>query len=79
MAKMKLSETTFSLIPEGTTTFKVMEVNDKKYEDFGKLEVKLQTVKGETHIERFTLIKKSGEINEGRSKSVVLFRPYVPK
>ena len=69
MAKMKLSETTFSLIPEGTTTFKVMEVNDKKYEDFGKLEVKLQTVKGETHIERFTLIKKSGEINEGALKA----------
>ena len=55
MAKMKLSESNFKLIPEGVTTFKVMEVNDSKYEDFGKLEVKLQTAKGETHIERFGL------------------------
>ena len=38
MAKMKLAESTFTLIPEGTTTFKVMEVNDEKYEDYGKLE-----------------------------------------
>ena len=69
MAKMKLSESTFTLIPEGVTTFKVMEVNDEKYEDFGKLEVKLQTVKGETHIERFTLLNAKGEVNEGALKA----------
>lgn len=69
MAKMKLSESTFSLIPEGVTTFKVMEVNDEKYEDFGKLEVKLQTAKGETHIERFGLTKANGELNEGALKA----------
>ena len=46
-----------------------MEVNDSKYEDFGKLEVKLQTAKGETHIERFGLTKKNGEINEGALKA----------
>lgn len=69
MAKMKLSESTFTLIPEGVTTFKVMEVNDEKYEDFGKLEVKLQTVKGETHIERFNLTKSNGELNEGALKA----------
>ena len=69
MAKMKLSENTFKLIPEGTTTFKVMEVNDSKYEDFGKLEVKLQTAKGETHIERFGLLNKKGEVNEGALKA----------
>lgn len=69
MAKMKLSESTFSLIPEGVTTFKVMEVDDSKYEDFGKLAVKLQTVKGETHTENFTLIKKGGELNEGALKA----------
>ena len=62
MAKMKLAESTFTLIPEGTT-------NDEKYEDFGKLEVKLQTAKGETHIERFTLIKSNGELNEGALKA----------
>lgn len=69
MAKMKLSESTFTLIPEGITTFKVMEVNDEKYEDFGKLEVKLQTAKGETHVERFTLLKANGELNEGALKA----------
>lgn len=69
MAKMKLSESTFTLIPEGTTIFKVMEVDDSKYDDFGKLAVKLQTSKGETHTENFTLIKANGEINEGALKA----------
>ena len=69
MAKMKLSESTFKLIPEGTTTFKVMEVNDSKYEDFGKLEVKLQTAKGETHIERFSFYTNKGDINQGALKA----------
>ena len=69
MAKMKLSEATFTLIPEGTHTFKVMEVDDTKYEDFGKIAVKLQTVKGETHTENFTLIKANGDLNEGALKA----------
>lgn len=69
MAKMKLSESTFTLIPEGVTIFKVMEVDDSKYDDFGKLAVKLQTAKGETHTENFTLIKANGEINEGALKA----------
>ena len=69
MAKMKLAESTFTLIPEGVTTFKVMEVDDSKYEDFGKIAVKLQTAKGETHVERFTLIKANGELNEGALKA----------
>ena len=69
MAKVKLSESTFSLIPEGSTIFKVMEVDDSKYEDFGKLSVKLQTAKGETHVETFSLIKKGGELNEGALKA----------
>lgn len=69
MAKMKLSEATFKIIPEGVTTFKVMEVDDTKYEDFGKIAVKLQTAKGETHTENFTLIKANGELNEGALKA----------
>lgn len=69
MAKMKLSESGFSMIPEGSTTFKVMEVDDSKYEDFGKLAVKLQTAKGETHVETFTLIKPNGDLNEGALKA----------
>lgn len=69
MAKIKLSESNFKIIPEGTTTFKITEVDDSKYEDFGKLAVKMQTAKGETHIERFSLIKKGGELNEGALKA----------
>lgn len=69
MAKIKLSESTFTLIPEGTYTFKVMEVNDEKYEDFGKLEVKLQTADGKTHSEKFTLRKNNGDLNEGALKA----------
>ena len=69
MAKMKLSESTFKIIPEGTATFKVTEVDDTKYEDFGKIAVKLQTAKGETHTENFTLIKANGDINEGALKA----------
>jgi hypothetical protein len=66
---MKLSESTFSLIPEGSTIFKVVEVDDSKYDDFGKLAVKLQTAKGETHTETFTLVKPNGELNEGALKA----------
>lgn len=69
MAKMKLSESTFTLIPEGSTIFKVMEVDDSKYEDFGKIAVKLQTAKGETHTENFTLVKPNGDLNEGALKA----------
>lgn len=69
MAKMTLSKSTFNIISEGVHTFKVMEVNDEKYEDFGKLEVKLQNAKGETHVERFTLLKANGELNEGALKA----------
>lgn len=69
MAKIKLSESTFTLIPEGVTTFKVMEVDDTKYEDYGKITVKLQTAKGETHTETFTLIKANGDLNEGALKA----------
>lgn len=65
MAKIKLSESGFSIIPEGVTTFKVTNVDDSKYEDFGKLEVELQTAKGQKHIEKFTLTKGNGELNEG--------------
>lgn len=69
MAKISLAEGGFTLIPEGTTIFKVMEVDDSKYEDFGKLEVKMQTAKGQKHTERFTLTKANGELNEGALKA----------
>jgi hypothetical protein len=42
-----------------------MEVDDSKYDDFGKLSVKLQTAKGEIHNETFSLVGKNNEVNEG--------------
>ena len=69
MAKMTLAANTFELLPEGVHIFKVMEVDDSKYEDYGKLEVKLQTKEGKKHSERFALIKNDGEINEGALKA----------
>ena len=65
MAKIKLTESTFRLIPEGVTTFKVTKVDDSKYEDFGKLLVELQTAKGEKHTEKFSFKTAKGELNEG--------------
>lgn len=72
MAIIKLSDGGYSLIPEGVTTFKVVKVDDSKYEKFGKLEVTLQTKEGKTHVERFGLmksVKSKMEINEGAIKA----------
>lgn len=69
MAKIKLSESTFTLIPEGTTTFKITEVDDTKYDDFGKLAVKMVTADGQVHTERFSLVNGKGELNEGALKA----------
>jgi hypothetical protein len=69
MAKIKLTESTFTIIPEGVTTFKVTNVDDSKYEDFGKLSVELQTSKGLKHFENFALTKGNGELNEGALKA----------
>ena len=62
MAKIGLTEG-FSLIPEGTHTFKITAVKYK--EEFGKLEVTMQTQGGSKHIERFSLLKADGSPNEG--------------
>jgi hypothetical protein len=71
MAKIKLTNNGFSLIPEGVTTFKIVEVEYK--EDFGKMTVKMQTKSGAKHSERFTLIKANGEVNEGALKAFSFF------
>lgn len=71
MAKIKLTEGGFSLIPEGTTTFKIVGVEYK--EDFGKMSVEMQTKTGAKHTERFTLIKSNGEVNEGALKAFSYF------
>lgn len=71
MAKIKLTEGGFSLIPEGTTTFKIVGVEYD--EDFGKMVVDMQTKDGKKHTERFMLQKKNGEINEGALKAFSYF------
>ncbi len=71
MAKIKLSEGGFSLIPEGTTTFKI--VGAEYDEDFGKMVVDMQTKDGKKHSERFMLLKKNGEANEGALKAFSYF------
>lgn len=62
MAKIGLSES-FSLIPKGTHVFKIVGVNYK--EDFGKMEVTMQLTSGQKHIERFYLLNKDNEPNQG--------------
>lgn len=63
MAKIALTESSFTIIPEGTHIFNIVDVNYK--EEFGKMEVKMKTAKGQTHVERFTLMKADGSVNEG--------------
>lgn len=62
MAKIALSEG-FTLIPEGIHIFQIIDVVYK--EEFGKLEVKMKTAKGQLHTERFNLMKSDGSVNEG--------------
>lgn len=66
---MKLAENTFTIIPEGTTIFKIMEVDESKYDDYGKLKVTLQTSSGEKHFENFSFTKANGDINDGALKA----------
>lgn len=71
MAKIKLAKGGFTLIPEGVTTFKVVEVEYD--EDFGKMRVHLQTKSGQKHTEQFMLLKNDGEVNEGALKAFSYF------
>lgn len=71
MAKIKLTETGFSILPEGPITLKIVGV--KYDEDFGKMEVEMQSQSGQKHTERFSLIKQNGEPNEGALKAFSYF------
>ena len=53
----------FVMLPEGDHILKITEVDYK--EDFGKLEVKMETQAGLTHVERYSLQTKTGDVNEG--------------
>lgn len=71
MAKIKLVDTGFTMIPEGWHVFKIEEVDYD--EDFGKMQVKMITKEGMKHIERFGLLNKMGETNEGAIKAFSYF------
>jgi len=62
MAKIALTETTYSLVPEGTHVFRIENVTYK--EDFGKLEILMKTAQGQTHTERFQFVNAQGQPNE---------------
>lgn len=70
MAKIGLIEG-FIPIPEGTHVFKITDVKYK--EDFGKLEITMQTQDGEKHVERFSLLKSDGSPNDGAYKAFSYF------
>lgn len=74
MAKIGLTEG-FTLVPEGTHVFKITKVVYK--EEFGKLEVSMQTQGGTTHVERFSLLKNDGSPNEGALNAFSYFAKVV--
>lgn len=51
----------FSICPEGRHIFRIYRVDYDK--EFGKLAIHLVNAQGVTHIERFSLMDKSGEMN----------------
>ena len=63
MAKIKLSKGGFTPIAEGEHIFKITKSTYD--EDFGKLEIEMVIASGQKHIERYSLIRDDGEINEG--------------
>ena len=66
MARIALSKNTgFTLIPEGFHIFKIVDVDMSKYDNYGKIEVKMETASGQKHSERFSLLNNKGEVNEG--------------
>ena len=61
MAKIKLTESAFVIIPEGEHIFKVTGINYD--EDFGKMEVTLTTAEGLSMTETYNLLTADGETN----------------
>ena len=70
MAKIGLTSG-FQLIPEGSHVFQIVKVEYD--EEFGKMAVTMQTVDGLQHIERFSLLKKDGEVNDGAMNAFSYF------
>ena len=53
---IKLSDSTFTLIPEGRHIFKITKVEYK--EDFGKMNITLVTADGSKQVERFGYLQR---------------------
>ena len=70
MARIKLTGG-FSIIPEGTYVFKITNVVYK--EAFGKLEISMQTQDGQKHIERYSLLRADGTVNDGAMNAFSYF------
>lgn len=62
MAKIALTSG-FSIPPEGKQVFKITSVIYK--EQFGKLEIAMETAEGVKHTERFALLTANGGVNDG--------------
>ena len=67
MAKIKLADVGFSMIPEGDYVFRIEESTYD--EDFGKIEVVLRSHDGRKHTERYNLIRISGKLNAGAQRA----------
>lgn len=52
----------FTLIPEGEYIFRIYDATYD--EDFGRIEIKLVTAQGQTHIERYSIKNSDDEYNE---------------
>lgn len=70
MAKIGLTDG-FKLIPEGSHVFKISKVDYK--EEYGKMEITLETVDGLKHIERFNLLRNDGEVNDAAMNAFSFF------
>lgn len=61
MANIQLTNT-FTVCPEGKHIFRIYKVDYNP--EFGKLAIYMVNAKGLTHIERFSLMNQSGEMND---------------
>lgn len=62
MSKIPLTSG-YSLPPEGIQTFLITDVTYK--EQFGKLEIQMETASGVKHTERFSLLTSKGDVSDG--------------
>lgn len=70
MAKIDLTKG-FAIIPEGTHICKITGVRYK--EDFGKLEIDMQTQNGYRYTKYYSLLNSDGSINQGAYNHFVYF------